>query len=210
MKLSSQSIQPNQPIDTRFAFGKMDKQSNIALSSNINPHFSWTDAPAGTKSFVMVCVDTDVPSKADDVNQLDREVPADLPRVEFYHWALIDIPADATEIQEGEHSKTVTPKGKGGPSAPNDLRHAINNFTDWFASDPDMKGDYFGYDGPCPPFNDSLIHHYHFTLYALDVEKLPLEGNFTCADVVKAMANHILASDTITGTYTLNPRLAVE
>ena len=73
-----------------------------------------------------------------------------------------------------------------------------------------MKGDYFGYDGPCPPFNDSLIHHYHFTLYALDVEKLPLEGNFTCADVVKAMANHILASDTITGTYTLNPRLAAE
>lgn len=208
MKLSSHSIQHNQAIDPRFAFGKMDKQSNIALSSNINPHFSWTDAPEGTKSFVMVCVDTDVPSKPDDVNQLDREVPADLPRVEFYHWALIDIPADVTEIKEGEHSKDVTPKGKGGPSAPGGLRHGINNFTEWFAGDPDMKGDYFGYDGPCPPFNDSLVHHYHFTLYALDIERLPLEGNFKCADVVKAMAEHVLAEATITGTYTLNPRLA--
>ena len=83
MKLSSHSIQHNQAIDPRFAFGKMDKQSNIALSSNINPHFSWTDAPEDTKSFVMVCVDTDVPSQPDDVNQLDREIPADLPRVEF-------------------------------------------------------------------------------------------------------------------------------
>ncbi|CAM5201662.1 YbhB/YbcL family Raf kinase inhibitor-like protein [Oligella ureolytica] len=102
----------------------------------------------------------------------------------------------------------MSPKGKGGPTAPNNLRHGVNNFTEWFASDPDMKGDYFGYDGPCPPFNDSLIHHYHFTLYALDIELLPLEGNFKCADVVKAMADHVLAEATITGTYTLNPRLA--
>lgn len=208
MKLTSHSIQHGQAIDPRFAFGKMDKQSKIALSSNINPHFSWTDAPTGTKSFVMVCIDTDAPSQSVDVNQLDREVPADLPRVGFYHWALIDIPADATEIKEGAHSKDVSPKGKGGPMAPNDLRHAINNFTEWFASDPDMKGDYFGYDGPCPPFNDSLIHHYHFTLYALDIEELPFEGNFKCADVVRVMADHVLAEATITGTYTLNPRLA--
>ena len=31
-----------------------------------------------------------------------------------------------------------------------------------------MAGQYFGYDGPFPPFNDSLVHHYVFTLYALN------------------------------------------
>ena len=33
-----------------------------------------------------------------------------------------------------------------------------------------MSGDYFGYDGPCPPWNDSIVHHYVFTVYALDVD----------------------------------------
>ena len=34
-----------------------------------------------------------------------------------------------------------------------------------------MAGNYFGYDGPFPPFNDSLVHHYVFTLYALAIER---------------------------------------
>ena len=45
-----------------------------------------------------------------------------------------------------------------------------------------MSGDYFGYDGPCPPWNDALVHRYVFTLYALDVATLGLQGPFTgCA-----------------------------
>ena len=39
----------------------------------------------------------------------------------------------------------------------------------WFASDKDMAGDYHGYDGPCPPWNDEIPHRYVFTVYALDV-----------------------------------------
>ena len=42
-----------------------------------------------------------------------------------------------------------------------------------------MSGDYFGYDGPCPPWNDALVHRYVFTLYALDVATLGLQGPFT-------------------------------
>ncbi len=44
-----------------------------------------------------------------------------------------------------------------------------------------MAGRYFGYDGPFPPFNDSLIHHYVFTLYALSIERLAVDGAFTGA-----------------------------
>ena len=55
------------------------------------------------------------PSRGDDVNQEDRVVPADLPRVDFYHWVLVDLPADAKPIAEGEFSRGVTARGKPGP-----------------------------------------------------------------------------------------------
>jgi phosphatidylethanolamine-binding protein (PEBP) family uncharacterized protein len=71
-----------------------------------------------------------------------------------------------------------------------------------------MSGDYFGYDGPCPPWNDSIVHHYVFTLYALDVDRVPVEGKFTGTDALKAIDGHTLAKASVTGTYTLNPRLA--
>ena len=46
-----------------------------------------------------------------------------------------------------------------------------------------------------------------FQLYALDVDRLPVEGEFTAGDVRKALAGHVLAEATVTGTYTLNPEL---
>lgn len=208
MKLSSLALKHQESIHPSHAFGKIDHASHIALSSNINPDFSWTDAPEGTRSFVLICVDVDAPSKADDVNQEDREIPADLPRVPFYHWTIVDIPADVKNIEAGAYSKEVMPKGKGGSTTHSEARQGINNYTDWFANDHDMAGEYFGYDGPCPPFNDSIVHHYHFTLYALDIERVPVEGVFRAEDILAAMKSHILAQDTIVATYTLNPRLS--
>ena len=102
------------------------------------------------------------------MNQPDREVPSDLPRVDFFHWVLVDLPPSLSEIAEGEFSRGFTARGKPGPSAPHGARQGLNDYTNWFASDAQMSGDYFGYDGPFPPFNDSLVHHYVFTLYALD------------------------------------------
>ena len=84
----------------------------------------------------------------------------------------------------------------------------MNDYTNWFARDHDMAGDYYGYDGPCPPWNDSIVHHYVFTVYALDVEPLPLMGRFHGADALKVIESHALDRASITGTYTLNPRLA--
>ena len=66
----------------------------------------------------------------------------------------------------------------------------------------------FGYDGPSPPWNDSIVHRYVFTVYALDVERLPLMGRFSGADARKVIAHHRLGEASITGLYTLNPRLA--
>ena len=123
MQLISQSFQDGQAIPGEFAFAVPDAASHVALSSNRNPHLAWSGAPAGTQSFVVVCHDPDVPSRGDDVNQEGREVPASLPRVDFFHWLLLDIPAATTEIAAGAQSDGVTPRGKSGPAAPGGLRH---------------------------------------------------------------------------------------
>jgi Raf kinase inhibitor-like YbhB/YbcL family protein len=212
MKLRSDSFEDGATIPGQFAFGVIDPATHVALSSNKNPHLAWSDVPSGTKSLVLICHDRDVPSRGDDVNQEGKTVPADLPRVDFFHWVLIDLPANTTTIQEGEFSNGVQARGKSGPEisghASLGARHGLNDYTGWFVNDPDMKGDYFGYDGPCPPWNDSIIHHYVFTLYALDIEKLPVDGKFTGGQVRDAMRNHILAEPSIVGTYSLNPAVA--
>lgn len=208
MKLSSESFADGQPIPAEFAFCRIDPKTRVALSSNRNPQLSWSDAPIGTRSFAIVCHDIDVPGKPDDVNQEDREIPSMLPRVHFYHWTLIDVPVGLQQIAAGEFSDKVTPRGKAGPTTRHGARHGINDYTGWFADDHDMNGDYYGYDGPCPPWNDSIVHRYVFTVYALDVERLPLMGRFGGADALKVIAHHRLGQASLTGTYTLNPRLA--
>ncbi len=70
-----------------------------------------------------------------------------------------------------------------------------------------MGGDYYGYDGPCPPWNDSLVHHYVFTVFALDTDLLDLAEGFGGNDARSAIEGHVLGSAELIGTYTLNPRL---
>ncbi|MBX3590940.1 MAG: YbhB/YbcL family Raf kinase inhibitor-like protein [Burkholderiaceae bacterium] len=208
MRLFSESFADGQPLAPEFAFCRIDPKSHVTLSSNRNPQLSWSGAPVGTRSFAIICHDPDVPSRPDDVNQEGREIPSTLKRVEFFHWILVDLPASLDAIAAGEYSDKVTPKGKSGPAARHGARQGINDYTAWFADDHDMAGDYYGYDGPCPPWNDSIVHRYVFTVYALDVERLPLMGRFGGADARKVIAHHRLGEASITGTYTLNPRLA--
>ena len=210
MKLWSRSFADMTPIPGEYAFGVPDAAQHVALSSNRNPHLEWGEVPEGTRSFVLICHDKDVPSQGQDVNQEGREIPSSLPRVDFFHWVLIDIPATQRQIDAGSHSHGITPHGKPGPQvplAPGAMRHGRNDYTGWFAGDPDMRGDYYGYDGPCPPWNDSIVHHYIFTLYALDVPALQASGTLDGPAVRAAMQGHILAQAALTGLYTLNPRL---
>ncbi len=205
MKLWSQDIKPNEPIPEYCAFGKYHPKSHVELSDNKSPHLAWDEIPDGTQSFVIICHDSDVPSQGDDVNQADRTVPADLPRVDFFHWVQIDLPTDMREVATGAFSDGITVKGKPGPEGPLGTRQGLNNYTQWFEGDTDMSGNYFGYDGPCPPWNDSIVHHYHFTLYALDCETCDVSGNFDGTAVLSAMEGHILAQAQLTATYKINP-----
>ena len=205
MRLTSATIVDGRPVPGDHAFCLPDPDSHVTLGPNRNPGFSWDDLPPGTRSLVLICHDPDVPSRGDDVNREGRTVPADLPRVDFTHWLLVDIPPELGGVAEGAFSSSVTARGKPGPEGPEGTRQGINDYTGWFAGDADMAGDYYGYDGPCPPWNDSIVHHYHFTLYALDLERCPVEGRFTRDQVLAAMAGHVLAEARLTGTYSLNP-----
>lgn len=207
MQLTSPAFADGQPIPPQYAFCKPSAVGHVALSQNFNPPLAWSGVPQGAQSLVLICHDPDVPSRADDVNLDGHTVPADLPRVDFYHWLLVDMPATRTHIDEKEFSREVTARGKPGPESIDGMRQGVNDYTAWFAGDQDMAGQYFGYDGPCPPWNDSLLHHYIFTLYALDVARCPVDGAFNGAQLRAALAGHVLAQASLTGTYTLNPAL---
>lgn len=209
MKFASDSFNDNERIPGEFAFCVPDERNHVALSGNRNPQLSWSGIPAGTRSLVLICHDPDVPSRGDDVNQEGRSVPADLPRVDFFHWVLVDLAPEPASIAAGEFSKEVTPRGKGGPVGARGTRQGINDYTAWFAGDRDTNGDYYGYDGPCPPWNDEIPHRYVFTLYALDVARCPVEGRFTGQQVLHALRGHVLDEASLTGLYTLNPKVTI-
>ena len=95
-----------------------------------------------------------------------------------WHWLAFNIPASVTSLNEGAGNQSPA----GGTSATNDYGMV-------------------GYGGPCPPKGD-IDHHYHFTVYALDVEKLegPTEKT-TGASLVFMMRGHVLATGKIIGTF---------
>jgi Raf kinase inhibitor-like YbhB/YbcL family protein len=207
MKLTSTSFDAGAVIPGRCAFAVKAPRGHVRLSDNLNPELSWSGAPAGTRSFVLLCIDPDVPTQPDDVNQEGREVPLKLPRTTFAHWVMVDIPATVTRIEEGACSLGVIPGGKTEPCGPIGSRQGLNDYTGWFAGDAAMGGNYLGYDGPCPPWNDSVPHHYRFEIVATDLERCSVEGMFTAAQVQAAIQGHVLASASLTGRYSLNPRL---
>ena len=75
MRLSSESFAHRGPIPAEFAMGTPE-----GFGGNRNPHLAWSDAPAETQSFVLMCIDTDAPTDASTVGRDDMEIPVDQPR----------------------------------------------------------------------------------------------------------------------------------
>ncbi len=96
----------------------------------------------------------------------------------FWHWWVANLPADTTGLPKGAGGGTGLPEGAVQPS---------NDF-----SLP-------GYGGPCPPKGSQ--HHYRITVYALDVDKLPIDAKASGAVFGFYVNAHILAKATLVGLY---------
>lgn len=204
MKLWSHSFDDRAWLPPRYAFGRLDNKQRFALSDNLSPHFAWDEVPDNVESFVLLCVDRDAPAQRDDVNVPGRLIREDVDRSDFFHWALVDLAANVRHLDEGQFSRGVTPGGKNALVSAMGTRQALNSYTEWFADDNAMRGDYFGYDGPCPPTNDLLIHRYHFILYALNVPRAPVEFEFHARGVQALIAPYVIADAEITARYSLH------
>ncbi|HRO62710.1 YbhB/YbcL family Raf kinase inhibitor-like protein [Thermomonas sp.] len=201
MQIHSHSFQNRQSIPPEFALGARDGKDG--LGGNRNPHLAWEDVPEGTRSFALLCIDTDAPTDGALVADAATPIPVEHPRGDFVHWAIANIPAGVREIAAGSCSDGLTVHGKPAGQDAGGAR-GLNDYTGWFAGDPAMAGQYHGYDGPYPPPHDLRVHRYFFRLFALDCAQLALPDTFTTGDVLRAMHGHVLAETAIHGTYSLN------
>ncbi len=206
MKLTSDSMQQGTFVSARFALGQIDPANHMIFSDNLSPHLAWDDVPDQTRSFALLCVDPDVPTVAETVNSSSHTITVDQPRCDFYHWSMINISASLRHLAEGTCARGLVRGGKRSPEGPAGTRQGLNGYSDFFAGS-ELMGDYFGYDGPCPPWNDDRMHHYHFTVYALSVEQVTLSDRFTGVEVGEAIRDSIIDQATLSVRYSLNPVL---
>lgn len=99
----------------------------------------------------------------------------------FTHWLAYDIPAETTKLREGIPGTPILQR-------PKDMKQGANSMGS------------VGYTGPKPPVGDPA-HHYHFQIFALDVETLGLDPGANRDSVLKAMEGHVLGKGQIIGTF---------
>ena len=92
----------------------------------------------------------------------------------WYHWLVVNIPAKVKSISQGEK-----------------IENTLETMTDFKTT---------GFGGACPPIGHG-IHHYNFTIYALNVEKLDVKKEDAPIEVEKKIKDHALAKSTITGLF---------
>ncbi len=130
--------QPMQLSSSAFATGQPTPRRYTADGDDVSPPLQWSDAPSGTRSFVLICEDPDAPSP---------KRPAPTPWV---HWVLYNIPADRDQLPEAVARRPELPELGGA-------RQGRNSW----------PSDNIGYRGPAPP-PGSGTHRYFFRIYALD------------------------------------------
>lgn len=131
---------------------------------NNSPHLKWSEIPPGTKSFAVTCFDPDAPTGSG-----------------FWHWVVVNIPANVTEL----------PIGAGNPSAGKLPAGALQVRTDFGKP---------GYGGPCPPQGDHP-HRYLFTVHAVSMDALPVTADTSAAVVGFYLHFNTVAKGAIMGLY---------
>jgi hypothetical protein len=107
---------------TAFDNGAAIPAQYTGVGADVSPALSWTDAPAGTRAFAVICHDPDAPLVTPDGTY------------GFVHWVLYNIPASISAIEEGSGEFTAGindfgKEGYGGPMPP--VGHGRHQYYFW-------------------------------------------------------------------------------
>ena len=149
--VTSEDVTDGQPL----------KDDQVAAKGNKSPQLSWSGAPEGTKSYTVTCFDPDAPTPSG-----------------FWHWVLVDLPADVTSLEAGAASGEL----------PGKAFHVRNDAGE------------AGFTGAAPPQGDQ-VHRYFFVVHAVGEETLGVDPSASPAVVSFNLAFKTLARAIIHGTY---------
>jgi Raf kinase inhibitor-like YbhB/YbcL family protein len=201
LKVRFGKTEPGGMLPTENASCIAKRDGKAGPGKNKSPALSWSKGPAGTRSYALTLVDPTVPVDRTPFNKEGVTIAREVPRTEFVHWVLANIPRSVTRLPEGADGDGIVKAGLPLKRTLHGLRGQNGD------GDGSLKnGPHGGYRGPCPPWNDERIHEYHLTVYALDVPELHLPAVFSRADLLAAMKGHVLASGTAELDYTINAR----
>lgn len=149
--LTSTDVTDGEPLD----------DAQVADGGNTSPQLSWSGAPEGTQSFVVTCFDPDAPTPSG-----------------FWHWVLVDVPADTTSLDTGAAAGEL----------PGSAFHVRND------------GGERGFMGAAPPQGDQP-HRYFFVVHAVSEPSLGVDADASPAVVSFNLAFKTLGRAIIHGTY---------
>ena len=139
------------------------KDDQVHSGGDRSPQLSWEGAPEGTKSYTVTCFDPDAPTPSG-----------------FWHWVLVDLPADVTSLEAGA--------GAEGASLPGGAFMCRND------------GGTKAFMGAAPPPGDQ-VHRYHFVVHAVTEETLGVDADASPAVVSFNLAFKTAGRAIIHGTY---------
>jgi Raf kinase inhibitor-like YbhB/YbcL family protein len=151
--VTSESVQDGRPL----------ADDQVAAAGNTSPHLSWSGAPEGTKSYTVTCFDPDAPTPSG-----------------FWHWVLVDLPADVTSLPVGA--------GAEGADLPGNAFMCRND------------GGSKAFMGAAPPEGDQ-VHRYFFVVHAVGEDSLGVDSDASPAVVSFNLAFKTLARGILHGTY---------
>jgi Raf kinase inhibitor-like YbhB/YbcL family protein len=143
--------------------GQPIKDEQVAAHGNTSPQLSWSGAPEGTQSYTVTCFDPDAPTPSG-----------------FWHWVLVDLPADVTSLEAGA--------GAEGAALPGNAFMCRND------------GGSKAFMGAAPPQGDQ-VHRYFYVVHAVKDPSLGVDSDASPAVVSFNLAFKTLGRAIIHGTY---------
>ncbi len=151
--VTSEDVSPGAPL----------KHDQVADGGNTSPQLSWEGAPEGTRSYTVTCFDPDAPTPSG-----------------FWHWTLVDLPADCTSLPAGI--------GAEGAELPGGAFMCRN----------DMGAKAFV--GAAPPEGDQ-VHRYYFVVHAVTQDSLGVDSDASPTFVSFNLVFNTAARAVLQGTY---------